>query len=463
VFVARSDTHGNKTMYIRAAAGAVIRNEATLAAIAEALKTFGDTRPVQHRRADAVGIIADPRYTQELLTQARHHHTNTPAQDTTAPDPTTPAGTAPDANGPDATTADRRGRRDADNHGRPTGNHAPTPAHAQPDRPSRPDGPDHSGHSGRGIDPAAAAAPAPSNGADPGTRSSTRRDDQDPLDDRADEWARDRCEPGPGDEADRDAPHPSVSDLPDPLDTPPPNVVEPFDASDPGLHLDLDDGDPLDAAARRALHARLAQIKHDAYTTHATRTGADRRGSPDRTSRRVRPGQTEIYVHLTDHTLATGTGVLRAEHIGPLIADQLADLIGHGPYTVKPVIDLNDAISVDAYEIPDRIRERIKLTHPVELFPYGTQETHHGMDLDHLQPYNPLGPPGQTNTTNLAPLGRYAHRVKTHAPGWTVHRIDHQTLEWTTPHGFVFHVTPTGTIRVNRPRPRPRPRPECPT
>jgi hypothetical protein len=232
-------------------------------------------------------------------------------------------------------------------------------------------------------------------------------------------------------------------------------VVEPYDASDPGLHLDLDDGDPLDAAARRALHARLAQIKHDAYTTHATRTGADRDDRPDRTSRRVRPGQTEIYVHLTDHTLATGTGVLRAEHIGPLLADQLTDLIGHGPYTVKPVIDLNNTISVDAYEIPDRIRERIKLTHPVELFPFGTQETHHGMDLDHLRPYNPLGPPGQTNTTNLAPLGRYAHRVKTHAPGWTVHRINPQTLEWTTPHGFRYRVDPTGTHRVQGPRDAP--------
>ncbi len=116
---------------------------------------------------------------------------------------------------------------------------------------------------------------------------------------------------------------------------------------------------------------------------------------------------------------------------------------------MKPVIDLNDAVSVDAYEIPDRIRERVKLTHPVELFPFGTQETHRGMDLDHIQPYDPLGPPGQTSTTNLAPLGRYGHRVKTHAHGWTVHRLDPKTLEWTTPHGFTFHVDPTGTHRVH--------------
>ncbi len=260
--------------------------------------------------------------------------------------------------------------------------------------------------------------------------SSAGRDDEDLLDHPANDWG----EVGAEDEADRDAPHPSASDLPDPLDAPPQRVVERFDPSDPGLHLDPDDGEPLNAAAQRALHARLAQIKHAAYTNP--------------TSGRTRPGQTQIYVHLTDHTLATGTGVLRAEGIGPLLADQLAELIGYGPYTVKPVIDLNDAVSVDAYEIPDRIRERVKLTHPVELFPFGTQETHRGMDLDHLQPYDPLGPPGQTSTLNLAPLGRFGHRVKTHAHGWTVHRLDHQTLEWTTPHGFTFHVDPTGTHRV---------------
>jgi hypothetical protein len=158
-------------------------------------------------------------------------------------------------------------------------------------------------------------------------------------------------------------------------------------------------------------------------------------------------------VHLTDHTLATGSGVLRAETIGPLLASQLAELIGHGPYTVKPVIDLNDAVSVDAYEIPTRIRDRVKLVHPVELFPYGTRETTNTIDLDHIQPYDPHGPTGQTSTTNLAPLGRFGHRVKTHAHGWTVHRIDHKTLEWTTPHGFTFHVDPAGTHRIDRQHP----------
>ncbi|MGW6281608.1 DUF222 domain-containing protein [Kribbella sp. NPDC055071] len=322
VFVGPSDEHGTKTIYIKTAAGNATRHDATLNSIADALKTFGDTRPVQHRRADAVGIIADPRYTQELLAQASEHRLQ-PAS--------TPEATVPDATAAETTTTN--------------------PSH--------------------------------------------------------------------------------------PLDTTRSTPIEPFDRS---MHLDEGGGELVDAAAQGALHARLAQIKQDAYTR-------------DRAGGRPRPGKTEIYVHLTDTTLARGTGVLRAEGIGPLLATQLAELVGHGPYVVKPVIDLNDGITVDAYEIPDRIRERIKLTQPVELFPYGTRETNYRMDLDHIQPYNPQGPPGQTNTQNLIPLGRFTHRVKTHAHGWRVRRIDATTLEWTTPHGFVFRVDPTGTHPIPKDTP----------
>ncbi|MFG1816450.1 DUF222 domain-containing protein [Kribbella sp. NPDC049174] len=358
VYVARSDDHGTKTIYIRAATGDVIRFDATIASIAEALKALGDTTNQRTRRAKAIGIIADPAYTEHLLLQARN----------------------------------------------------------------------------------AACSPAP-----------TTVDD---------------------DEADRDAPHPSNTDHPDPLDTPP---TDPVETIWPDPHIDPDAGEPLTPDAERALNTRLARIKQSAHThRHATRGDAhaahghardadgDARSTPNGarstpSGGRLRPGKTEIYVHLTDHTLATGTGVLRVEGIGPLLASQLTELIGHGPYVVKPVIDLNDAISVDAYEIPGRIRERVKLTHPIELFPYGNRETNHTIDLDHIQPYNPLGPPGQTNTTNLAPLGRRSHRVKTHAPGWNVRRVDRTTLEWTTPHGFTYHVTPTGTTRTNHPQ-----HPDCP-
>src|SRR5207302_3134210 len=57
VFVGQTDEHGTKTMYIKASSGAVIRLDARIEAVADALKIFGDTRSLQHRRAQAVGII----------------------------------------------------------------------------------------------------------------------------------------------------------------------------------------------------------------------------------------------------------------------------------------------------------------------------------------------------------------------------------------------------------------------
>ena len=319
VFVGASDEHGTKSIYIKASSGAAIRFDARIDAIADALKIFGDDRKLQHRRAEAVDIIADPRYTEELLAQAREFRCDS----------------------------------------QPTA----TPTPLEPDEP--------------------------------------------------------------------------VCGSPERLDVRYPESLDPTDPFGPfevGTG-DNDEGEWLASAARRALDTRLAQIKRDAYV------GA-------RGSGHARPGETAIYVHLTDHTLATGSGVLRAEAIGPLLASQLTELVGHSPYTVKPVIDLNDAVSVDAYEIPGRIRERVRLIHPVELFPYGTREASRTIDLDHIEPYDPLGPADQTSTHNLAPLSRFGHRVKTHARGWDVRRINHKTLEWTTPHGFVFEVGPTGTHRV---------------
>ena len=155
-----------------------------------------------------------------------------------------------------------------------------------------------------------------------------------------------------------------------------------------------------------------------------------------------------MYLHLTDKTLATGEGIVRVEGAGPFPVDQLAELVGHDQIVVKPVIDLNDRVSVDSYEIPDRIRERVKLMDPVDQFPYGTAETTFGTDLDHIEPYQPAGPPGQTSTGNLVPESRFHHRVKTHGR-WTLRRLPGRVREWTSPHGFKWRVDRTGTHRID--------------
>ena len=242
------------------------------------------------------------------------------------------------------------------------------------------------------------------------------------------------AEPGPDDEADRDAPHPSSSDLADPLDAPARVLAEPWrgdqDAGQPGQAGQ--GGEAMDGFSRRRLAGKLAKIKQTADTTGLG--AGSRRG----------PGKVIAYVHLTDTTLATGQGVLRVEQHGPIVASQLSELLGHDQIIVKPVIDLNNRISVDAYEIPDRIRERVKLIHPVEQFVYGTAETTMRTDLDHTAAYDPTGPPDQTSTWRLAPLARFSHRVKTHG-GWTVRRLDDGALEWISPHRYTFRVDHTGT------------------
>jgi len=454
VFIGRTNEHGTKTIYIRTGAGAATRFDATIAAIAEAQKTFGDTRNVDHRRADAVGIIADHRFTEELLQQARNQHPQDTTPQHTEPNIAAPAGAQTNSSpGNNPATRDRANGEPAEpamsSNGVAPGNKSADPGgQARPATgPAQPPTPSPTPTATPTPTPTQTPGPTPTPTRTPGSASasgawSTPAAGSGFDDDLLTGWAGAWCEPGPDDEADRDAPHPSDTSETDPLEAP---FSEPVNPAWPEPHTAAEPDEPLTPDAQRALHARLAAIKHKAHTNPTTRAGTDRPGE------RLRPGKTEIYVHLTDHTLATGTGVLRAEGIGPLLASQLAELIGHGPYVVKPVIDLNDAISVDAYEIPDRIRERVKLTHPVELFPYGNRETNRTSDLDHIQPYDTLGPPAQTSTSNLAPLGRFAHRVKTHARGWNVRRVDHKTLEWTTPHGFTFHVDPTGTHRVAAP------------
>jgi hypothetical protein len=189
----------------------------------------------------------------------------------------------------------------------------------------------------------------------------------------------------------------------------------------------------MDGAALQELRRKLAAIRRDAYTTGIGATGR-------------RPAATTVYVHITDQTLLDGGGVARVERFGPVLAARLEELLGHGQIIIKPVIDLKKKLNTNAYEIPRELREHLKLIHPVEQFPYGAAETTNSTDLDHIKPYDftDTGPPGQTSITNLAPLRRFSHRVKTHGH-WTATRLDDDTLEWITRHGFKFLVDHQGT------------------
>ena len=158
----------------------------------------------------------------------------------------------------------------------------------------------------------------------------------------------------------------------------------------------LGDTRPVDVR-RAAAVGILANPQHalDLFTDIDTATGpqeptddsvtepADRVQTSTSKRPRVdtRPDVT-LYVHLTDEALRSGTGVARVEGIGPVTLDRVRTWLGHSHLTVNPVIDLNNQVPVDAYEIPDRIREAVHLRSPVDCFPYACSTARTG-DLDH--------------------------------------------------------------------------------
>jgi hypothetical protein len=167
-----------------------------------------------------------------------------------------------------------------------------------------------------------------------------------------------------------------------------------------------------------------------------------------------RPGtrpQAVLHVHVSrDSVLGDSSSpVARIEDLGPATLRQVAEWLGRTDVAVKPVLDPAGLAPVDAYEIPDRLREAVHLAMPADAFPFSSS-TSRRTDLDHTAPYvspDEGGPPGQTRLGNLAKLTRRHHRVKTHS-SWQVKQPFPGVLIWRSPHGRMFLVDPTGTCRL---------------
>ena len=110
------------------------------------------------------------------------------------------------------------------------------------------------------------------------------------------------------------------------------------------------------------------------------------------------------------------------------------------PIKVTQVIDLTQPVAVDRYEVGNRLRTRMTLTHPTCVFPWCTRPAR-ACDADHVIPHNKGGP---TTDDNLAPLCRRHHRLKTKTP-WTYHTLDTGTWLWTDPHGLTYLRNHNGT------------------
>ena len=158
-----------------------------------------------------------------------------------------------------------------------------------------------------------------------------------------------------------------------------------------------------------------------------------------------------LHYHLADATLRRGVGLVRPGHGEPLTLRELHDWLADTgcSVTVRPVMDPAETAPVDAYEIPQWMRDAVKLRNLADVFPYGSC-TSATMDLDHTIPWVPSsrgGSPGQTRPGNLGPVTRTHHRVLTHGR-WQRRQPDPGTYLYRTPTGQIYLVTNQGTLRL---------------
>ncbi|MGH3335533.1 MAG: hypothetical protein ACRDOZ_06905 [Nocardioides sp.] len=118
------------------------------------------------------------------------------------------------------------------------------------------------------------------------------------------------------------------------------------------------------------------------------------------------------------------------------------------------MIDLADQVSVNCCEHPESLKERVHLRYAGDAFPHASGTSRkpddqvRDLDFDHVVPYDPGGPPGQTGTHNSQPLGRTGHRAKTHV-GFPCTPLPTGEVIWRTRHGLHRIVDRSGTHPID--------------
>ncbi len=126
--------------------------------------------------------------------------------------------------------------------------------------------------------------------------------------------------------------------------------------------------------------------------------------------------RTVLFLHLSHDAVAGRDPVGRNETLGaPVLAEMIRAWCGRSDthLTVTPVLDLAERVAVDAYEIPDRLADRVRYD-------------------------------------NHAPLCRHHQRLKTHA-GWRYTRLEPGVYLWREPHGQRFLRDHDGTTDLTPP------------
>lgn len=157
---------------------------------------------------------------------------------------------------------------------------------------------------------------------------------------------------------------------------------------------------------------------------------------------RARP-DVSLFLHLSDDSLLAreldGTGgPVVAEGLGIVSQELIATWLAGSQVVVRPVLDMARADAVDRHDPPSWMREQVVLRDAHCVFP-GCRAHARRCDLDHIEPYDPGGPPGQTSPDRLGPLCRGHHRAKTHGD-IDYRRLPDGSYRWTLSTGHVVDV-----------------------
>ena len=157
---------------------------------------------------------------------------------------------------------------------------------------------------------------------------------------------------------------------------------------------------------------------------------------------RTKPRQLNINVHVRDQD----TGRCETTR-SPISVEQVKGWCTHPDtqVTIRQVIDLNEHIRVDQYEVPDRLDHQVTERDGTCIHPWCTRPAI-SCDDDHCVPYDDGGP---TSSDNIAPLCRRHHRTKTHGR-WRYRFLRPGAYLWRSPTGHWYHRDGTGTTDLGR-------------
>jgi hypothetical protein len=206
------------------------------------------------------------------------------------------------------------------------------------------------------------------------------------------------------------------------------------------------------AAGEIARHQLALELQMQTQPQGGRAARNERSVETSEVSARKQPRQVVLHVHLSAEAVRgePGLHLARVDNTRTgVTADQVRTWCANPDIkvVVKPVIDLNERIHVNAYEVPHRLQEQVDLRDHTCVFPWCNRPAVRS-DHDHVIAYDSGG---TTSSDNIAALCRRHHRLKTHT-SWRYTMLEPGCFLWSSPHGYQFLRDHRGTLDVSSDR-----------